>query len=76
MQEQTSTVTMRLRSLLVNAGADIKALDHEHHGTPESWARVAIEVTNNLKCAEVAAYLSELGSRGQKCVSMLRGDSV
>jgi ankyrin repeat protein len=56
---------LQMAKLLVNAGADIKALDHEHHGTPESWARVAIEVTNNLKCAEVAAYLSELGSRGQ-----------
>lgn len=49
---------------LVKAGADINAIDDEHHGTPEGWARVAVEVTNNLKCAEVAAYLSDLGKGG------------
>jgi len=54
---------LQMAQLLVKAGADIKALDHEHHGTPESWARVAIAVTNNSKCAEVAAYLSEVGKR-------------
>jgi hypothetical protein len=52
-----------MAQLLVAPGADIKALDLEHHGTPESWARVAIEVTNNLRCAEVAAYLSEVDER-------------
>jgi ankyrin repeat protein len=54
---------LQMAQLLVNAGADIRALDHEHHSTPESWARVAIEVTNNLQCAEVAAYLSEVAKR-------------
>jgi len=54
---------LQIVQLLVNAGADIRALDHEHHGTPEGFARVAIEVTNNPQCAEVAAYLSEVAKR-------------
>jgi Ankyrin repeats (many copies) len=50
--------------LLVHAGADIKALDHEYHATPEGWARTSIEVTNNSKCTEVAEFLREVAVRG------------
>ena len=46
--------------LLVAAGADIHALDHEYQGTPEGWARASIEITNNSQCAAVAEYLAAL----------------
>ena len=46
-------------SLLVEAGADRSVRDDEHHGTPKEWAEVAVEVTNNPRCAEVAAYLGQ-----------------
>ena len=46
--------------LLVAAGADIRAIDREYRGTPEGWARAAIEITNNPQCAVVADYLKEL----------------
>jgi ankyrin repeat protein len=45
--------------LLVDAGADVRARDEEHDGTPLDWARVAIEVTNNPKCRQVVEYLSQ-----------------
>ena len=45
--------------LLVDAGADVGARDEEHDGTPLDWAKVAIEVTNNPKCQQVAEYLSQ-----------------
>ena len=45
--------------LLVDAGADVRARDEEHDGTPLDWARVAIEVTNNPKCQQVVEYLSQ-----------------
>lgn len=46
--------------LLVAAGADPAALDEEHRGAPQGWAEVAVTVTNNPKCAEVAAWLAGL----------------
>ena len=46
--------------LLVSAGADITALDREHHGKPAEFARVAIEVTKNPACVAVAEYLEGL----------------
>lgn len=46
--------------LLVAAGADIRAIDREYQGTPEGWARAAIEITNNPQCAAVADYLREV----------------
>lgn len=49
---------LAMAKLLVAAGADIRALDREYQGTPESWARASIEITNNPKCAEVAEYLA------------------
>ena len=51
---------LEMVKLLVAAGADIRALDREYRGTPESWARAAIEITNNAQCAVVAEYLREL----------------
>jgi hypothetical protein len=51
---------MEMVKLLVAAGADIHAIDREYQGTPESWARAAIEITNNPQCAIVAEYLAEV----------------
>jgi len=50
---------LEMTKLLVAAGADIRALDREHHGTPEGWARASIEITNNPQCAVVADYLRD-----------------
>jgi ankyrin repeat protein len=49
---------LRMAMLLVEAGADIHARDSEHDNTPAGWAKVAIEVTNNPDCKEVADYLA------------------
>jgi ankyrin repeat protein len=46
-----------MATLLVEAGADLRARDGEHQGTPLDWARVGAGVTNNPRCLEVAAYL-------------------
>lgn len=51
---------LELAKLLVEAGADVRALDREHHGTPAQFARVAVDVTNNPRCVEVANYLEGL----------------
>ena len=48
---------LRMVQLLVAAGADLNALDREHKNTAEGFARVSLEVSNNPKCADVAAYL-------------------
>lgn len=50
--------------LLAEAGADIHALDREHHGTPEDFARVSVEVTKNPACVAVAEYLEKLEKPG------------
>jgi ankyrin repeat protein len=55
---------LEMVKLLVAAGADIRALDREYHGTPEGWARASIEITNNPQCAIVAEYLRELLTSG------------
>jgi len=51
---------LRMVKLLVEAGADITARDPEHDNTPAGWAEVAIEVTNNPDCKDVADYLARL----------------
>jgi hypothetical protein len=51
---------LRMAKILVAAGADLQLKDMEHQGTPAQWARVAIEITNNPKCREVAEYLETL----------------
>jgi hypothetical protein len=53
---------LEMVKLLVGAGADIHALDREYQGTPESWARAAIEITNNPQCAVVAEYLANFAN--------------
>jgi ankyrin repeat protein len=53
---------LELVKVLVSAGADIHALDREHHGKPAQFARVAVTVTGNPACAAVAEYLEELAS--------------
>jgi hypothetical protein len=54
---------LRMVRLLVDAGADVTARDPEHNNTPAGWAKVAIEVTNNPDCRDVAAYLAGLDGR-------------
>jgi len=54
---------LRMATLLVEAGADIHVRDSEHNNTPAGWAKVAIEVTNNPDCKEVADYLAALERR-------------
>jgi ankyrin repeat protein len=56
---------LRMVKLLVEAGADITARDLEHNNTPAGWAKVAIEVTNNPDCKDVAEYLAGLDGRTQ-----------
>ena len=51
---------LAMARLLVGAGADLAARDEEHDGTPLGWAEVSIDVTNNPRCKEVAAYLEKL----------------
>jgi len=54
---------LRMVKLLVEAGADITARDPEHDNIPAGWAKVAIDVTNNPDCKDVADYLVELDGR-------------
>jgi ankyrin repeat protein len=49
---------LRMVKLLVEAGADITARDPEHNNTPAGWAKVAIDVSNNPDCKDVADYLA------------------
>jgi ankyrin repeat protein len=51
---------LQMVKLLVAAGADIRALDREYQGTPEGFARAAIEIRNDPQCAVVADYLRGL----------------
>ena len=52
--------SLALAKMLVEAGADIAALDEEHSSTPRGWAETAITVKNNPLCREVAEYLAGL----------------
>jgi ankyrin repeat protein len=54
---------LRMVKLLIEAGAAIAAHDREHDNTPAGWAEVAIDVTNNPTCKEVADYLAGLDGR-------------
>ena len=47
--------------LLVEAGADLKALDEQYRAPPWGWATTAIEVTNNPRCRDVADWLAARG---------------
>lgn len=48
---------LELVRLLVAAGADLHAVDEEHHATPEHWAEVAVEVRKVAACQAVADWL-------------------
>jgi ankyrin repeat protein len=54
---------LAMARLLVEAGADLAALDDEHHATPEGWATTAIQVRNDRACAAVAEFLGSSASR-------------
>jgi len=54
---------LRMVRLLLDAGADPAARDEQYDATPLGWAETSIEVTNNFKCVEVAAYLEPLTPR-------------
>ena len=54
---------LALVKLLVEAGADVRALDHEHQGTPADWARYSHGVSRNPACLAVAEYLESLACR-------------
>lgn len=52
---------LEMARLLVEAGADLEAIDDEHGGTPAGWAEVSATVTHNPRSAEVAHWLAERG---------------
>ena len=52
---------LRMVEILVARGADVSAYDQEHNTTPLVWAQVSVEVSNNPRCADVAAYLEKQG---------------
>lgn len=51
---------LELAKLLVEAGADVHALDQEHQGTPLDWARYSHGVSRNPDCLVVAEFLEKL----------------
>jgi Ankyrin repeats (3 copies)/Ankyrin repeats (many copies) len=46
--------------LLIDKGADLRALDREHEATPAHWARYALTAFNREACKAVAEYLEGL----------------
>lgn len=50
--------------LLLSRGADRTLRDEQYGGTAAGWARTAVEVTNNPKCAEVAEMLEGIDGDG------------
>ena len=48
---------LEMARLLIEAGADPAARDRQYRNDPQGWAETAIQVTNNPKCADVAAWL-------------------
>ena len=47
--------------LLVEHGADLRARDAEHDGTPRDWAEASVTITRNPNCMQVAAWLAAQG---------------
>jgi ankyrin repeat protein len=45
---------------LIAAGADPRIRDEQYHATAAGWAETSVQVTNNDRCADVAAYLRSL----------------
>ena len=52
---------VQMVALLVDAGADVDALDEQYHATPRGWAKTAIVVSNNAACADVVAWFDARG---------------
>jgi ankyrin repeat protein len=50
--------------LLVALGADPAARDEQYQGTPLGWAETSVTITNNPRCAEVAAWLKTVAGAG------------
>ena len=50
---------LEMVQLLVASGADPAARDEEHDNTPQGWAETSLKITNNQRCAVVAAWLSD-----------------
>jgi ankyrin repeat protein len=48
---------LQMVQLLVDNGADLNARDNRYDSTPLGWAETSSEVSNNPRCADVAAYL-------------------
>ena len=57
LQKAAERCGERMVEILVANGADLSACDEQYKTTPLMWAQVSIEVSNNPKCAEIAAYL-------------------
>ncbi len=53
---------LKMAELLIAHGADVAARDEEHDTTPAVWAEVSVQVSNNPKCADVAAYLDGIAA--------------
>ena len=49
---------LEMVQLLVANGADPSARDEEHDNTPQGWAETSLRITNNPRCADVAAFLA------------------
>ena len=57
---------LEMVKILIAAGADMNARDLQYNGTPLGWAKVAVDVTNNPACNQVAAHLRSLGARANE----------
>ena len=54
---------LEMVQLLVANGAELSVRDEEHGNTPQGWAETSLKITNNARCADVAAFLaSQTGS--------------
>jgi ankyrin repeat protein len=51
---------LQMARLLVEAGADLALRDDRYDGTALQWAETSVEISNNPKAADVAAYLKAL----------------
>jgi hypothetical protein len=54
---------LEMAKLLVEAGADINALDRQYEGTPAGWADTSITISNNPGCPAVRDWLLANGGK-------------